>query len=140
MKTSRYLILSLMVFCAVTVQAQNQIETNQWMRTELYFGRSIPSGGKVSNAAWRKFVKTHVTPAFPEGSSVIDAKGQWRDSKTGKTISERSKVLVVLYKQQDQEATNQALEKVADAYIKQFHQQSVMRVDQLAKTIFYPVE
>jgi hypothetical protein len=44
----------------------------------LYFGRNIGDTAIVSDSAWNGFVRTVLTPAFPEGATVWDAAGQWR--------------------------------------------------------------
>lgn len=33
----------------------------------------------VSDEDWRAFLAAEVTPRFPDGLTVIDAAGQWRD-------------------------------------------------------------
>ena len=45
---------------------------------ELFFGRSLPDGGEVSDAAWLGFVDEEVTPRFPDGLTILDAVGQQR--------------------------------------------------------------
>src|SRR5258708_20277879 len=43
----------------------------------LYFGTST-SKGPVTQGQWNTFLSSVVTPRFPEGLTVWDAKGQWR--------------------------------------------------------------
>ncbi len=93
------------------------------VEVQLFFGRDIPGGGRVSDADWADFTATVVTPAFPDGFSVTDAKGQWRDSATGKVVREPSEVLEVVAPQSP--ALAPKIGKIADAYRKRFHQQSV---------------
>ena len=81
----------------------------KFIRTELYFGRNIPSGGTVSDADWQKFVDEVVTPRFPDGLTVLDADGQWR-GKDGSIAREESKVIVLLYPRKDRKATNAKIE------------------------------
>lgn len=49
--------------------------SEKFFRTELYFGRNIPTGGIVSESDWQKFVDEAVTPRFPGGMTVLDADG-----------------------------------------------------------------
>jgi Protein of unknown function (DUF3574) len=56
--------------------------------TRLYFGLSIPGGGTVSDADWRDFLAHEVTPRFPDGLTVNEARGQWRDTRTGRVVGE----------------------------------------------------
>jgi hypothetical protein len=89
-----------------------------WMVAELLFGRS-----KVSDRSWERFLAAEVTPRFPDGLTVYDAKGQWRSPET-KTISrERSKVVMIAM---PPGADNDArLQAVIEAYKNRFKQQSV---------------
>jgi hypothetical protein len=93
------------------------------VEVQLFFGRDIPGGGNVSDADWADFAATVITPAFPDGFSVTDAKGQWRDSTTGKVIREPSEVLEVVTPQSSSLAPK--IGKIVDAYRTRFHQQSV---------------
>ena len=65
------------------------------MQYQLFMGRSAGSGEVVDDAAWDAFLKDTVTPRFPDGLTVVDAAGQWRDSE-GLVQKERSKLLVIL--------------------------------------------
>jgi hypothetical protein len=90
---------------------------------ELLFGRDV--GGKlgVSESAWARFVAREMTPRFPDGLTVTDAAGQWRDAATGTIVHEPSKrVEIVLPGSAEDEAL---LEAVANAYKHQFRQHSV---------------
>lgn len=89
-----------------------------WMVAELLFGRS-----NVSDKAWDRFLAAEVTPRFPDGLTVYDARGQWRDPKT-KTISrERSKVVMIAMAPADDNQTR--LDAIVEAYKTKFKQQSV---------------
>ena len=52
------------------------------VETQLFFGMSKPKGGTVSGRDWDAFVAREVSPRFPEGFSVIDGAGFWRDGAT----------------------------------------------------------
>ena len=45
------------------------------VRDTLYFGRSIPGGGRVDAAAWARFEAEVLLPAFPQGYTLVDAPG-----------------------------------------------------------------
>src|SRR5262245_20410541 len=47
--------------------------SDAYYRTELYFGRSIPGGGQVSDNEWEKFLADVVTPRFPDGFTILNA-------------------------------------------------------------------
>ncbi len=90
---------------------------------QLYFGLSIPAGGAVSEADWKSFLDTEVTPRFPAGLTAFDAAGQWR-RPDGVLSREPTRVLLIIL---PGEAGEQArLRHVAEAYKLRFHQLSVL--------------
>jgi hypothetical protein len=96
-----------------------------FVQEDLYFGRSIPGGGEVSERQFQTFVDSVVTPRFPAGLTIFTATGQFRDN-TGTTIQERSKVLTLFA--DNTSATQASIDAVAAAYRQQFRQQSVLQV------------
>ena len=46
----------------------------EMLRAELLFGRD-----GVGDAAWDAFVREDLTAAFPEGLTILAARGQWRE-------------------------------------------------------------
>jgi len=103
-------------------------ESAKYHRTELFFGRSIPGGGMVSDEQWSQFLVEIVTPRFPDGFTILSGSGQYRD-KSGKIISEPSKVLVFLYSRKALKKSRVKIEEIRSAYVKKFNQESVLRVD-----------
>jgi hypothetical protein len=103
------------------------------MTAELYFGRSIASAGEVSDADWSQFVDTEITPRFPDGLSVSDVYGQWRNPK-GAFVREQSKALFLVLT--GEPAERQRIDLVRAAYKQRFHQDSVMLVEQQACVAF----
>ncbi len=100
---------------------------------QLFFGRSAGNEGEVTEADWRTFLAGEVTPRFPDGLSVNDVYGQWRDP-AGAFVREDSKaVFIVLAGRADEQ---QRLGLIRDAYKRRFHQQSVMLVEQRACVAF----
>jgi hypothetical protein len=94
---------------------------------DLFFGRSVPGGGEVSEAEWRRFVDEDVTPRFPDGLTIFDAQGQWRSA--GVVERENSKVVRLLAIEiADLDAR---LAAVMAAYLMRFHQRSVLRYDSM---------
>jgi hypothetical protein len=90
---------------------------------ELMFGRKIGDRIGVSNAAWSRFVDREITPRFPEGLTVVDASGQWRDTKTGGVVREPSKIVTIVLTDPDKQQAS--LDAVIGAYKKKFRQQAV---------------
>jgi hypothetical protein len=50
---------------------------------DLYFGRDIVGRGPVTEAEWDDFAAREITPRFPDGFTVFDARGQWLNPATG---------------------------------------------------------
>ena len=94
---------------------------------QLMFGRSITDGGQVSEADWRAFLDEEVTPRFPDGLTVVDAGGQWRD-RAGVIGKEPSKVLMLVLPGGREEAAK--LDAVREAYKARFRQESVLLITQ----------
>jgi hypothetical protein len=97
-----------------------------WVRTELYFGRSRPAAPDVTEEEFRAFLATVVTPRFPDGLTVLDASGQFRNA-AGVVVREPSKVLILLYPWSN--AKHRAIEQIRARYVRSFDQQAVLRTD-----------
>jgi hypothetical protein len=110
------------------------VKTRGWVDTRLYFGlgpADAPEKG-VSEAAWRAFLDTEVTPRFPAGLSVVDVYGQWQSKmdREPKRSPERirSKMLVIDY---PATAENLArIEAIRSAWKRRTGDQSVLKVTQ----------
>lgn len=109
------------------VRSRNLVKI-EFFRTELYFGRSKTDQTIVSLEEWNQFLAEVVTPRFPDGFSVLKAIGQYRE-KSGKIISEPSEVIVFLYSRKTRNESRTKIEEIRAAYLKQFSQESVLRVD-----------
>ena len=107
--------------------------TERFVQYELFMGRSGASSEIVDDAAWDAFLGETVTPRFPDGLTVLDARGQWRGTD-GLILKERSKVLIVLAPPGGDAA--QLLDEVSDEYKRRFDQESVLRVVQDACVSF----
>lgn len=103
-------------------------KAESFFRTELYFGRSKPNGGSVSDEDWKAFLAEVVTPRFPDGFTALKATGQYRE-KSGRIVSEPSEVLVFFYSKKTRNESRTKIEDIRTAYIKRFEQESVLRVD-----------
>ena len=130
----RVLILVTAVFCAgctavgdAPLAAAACRVGDAMVETQLFFGMSKPKGGAVGAREWDQFVRTEITPRFPEGFRVTDGAGFWRDGTTQKTISEKSKVVVRVHAATDE--ADRDIAAIIDAYKKRFEQEAVLRVD-----------
>jgi len=103
-----------------------------WVRTELAFGLST-NGRAVTPAEWQAFLDEVVTSRFPEGFTVVDAYGQWRNA-AGKVTAEPSKVLVIFHRPDP--TIDARIEEIRSIYKRTHGQESVLRATSLAKTSF----
>jgi len=94
------------------------------VRETLYFGRSIPGGGMVDDASWKRFEDDAIANAFPTGFTVLEARGAWRGAD-GVTISEPSRVIAIVHA--DDAASDAAIREIVKRYRSDFHQEAVLR-------------
>ncbi len=98
--------------CAVNAPAYREYK--------IYCGMTSKHG-EVSEEAWARFCDRHVSAAFPDGYTVVDAAGFWR-SGPETTDKERAKVILIV-------APADAGDKVrslAERYREEFAQESVL--------------
>ena len=107
---------------------QQPIVFEPFIRTELFFGRNITGGGEVSRKDFDKFLSEFITPRFPDGLTVVNARGQFLNSN-GEIERERSIVLILLYPVTARREKNARIEEIREEYKHRFRQQSVLRVD-----------
>lgn len=93
------------------------------LSAELLFGRKIGDHVGVSEAAFRRFVDQEVTPLFPDGLTILDATGQYRDNERSRLIREPSKLVMITMR--DEAENRDKLAAIAEAYKRRFDQQSV---------------
>lgn len=91
---------------------------------ELFFGRDKDGRQNVSDAEWSDFLASVVTPSFPDGLTVFDGYGQWRNPASG-VIGRSPRVKIVLIAVKRAPDLGQRLSAVIDAYKARFRQQSV---------------
>jgi hypothetical protein len=90
---------------------------------ELFFGRNIGTGGEVGDAAWAGFVAQVVTPNLPDGYTVFDGNGYWRNPANGQQVAERTKILLAAVA--DTAGNAAAVQRIRAAYARRFHQHAV---------------
>jgi len=130
MRTAHHSVLSFILLIATPICAGAQAPALPCHGTlqrrdvaELFFGRDIGHRVGVSNADWTRFVARELTPRFPDGLTITDAIGQWRNPANGQIVHEPSKhVEIVLPGHSDDEAR---LDAVVAAYKRAFRQRSV---------------
>ncbi|MCH4897353.1 DUF3574 domain-containing protein [Pseudomonas sp. B707] len=108
----------------------------QWVRTELYFSVGPLEGqeGVVSPARWREFLDQEVTTRFPDGFSVFDAYGQWKDHDAKVPERLATKVIVILHESSAKRESD--IEAIRLAYKRITGDLSVLRLSQPAAVSF----
>jgi hypothetical protein len=95
-------------------------------RLELLFGMGRKEGGEVSEAEWRAFLDSEVTPKFPNGLTVLTGYGQWRGG-TGSLVKETSRLLLIWVPHSANGGAR--IEAIRAAYKSRFGQESVLRAE-----------
>lgn len=115
------ILILLVIFACAAPQlpradaAQQDIRGNQvWYRMHLGTGVGDTA---VSPDLMRAFIDAHITPKFPKGLTIIDARGQWSMKGTG-LIRERT-IVVELYCD-DTEDNRKTVEEIAKSYVDRF--------------------
>lgn len=106
--------------CHAALGQQLQCTGNQksWVVAELLFGLE-----HVNGRSWGRFLASEITPRFPDGLTVYDARGQWRAPGSAAISHQRSKVVMIAMPPAADNDTR--LQQVIDAYKTRFRQQSV---------------
>ena len=91
-----------------------------WREYKVFCGMSSKNG-EVSEDAWKRFCDKHVSAAFPDGYTVLDAAGYWR-SDPDTTARENAKVILIVAPACDR---GKVL-TVAQRYREEFGQEAVL--------------
>jgi hypothetical protein len=105
-----------------------RLETEPFIRSELFFGSERPGKPEVSDAEFKQFLDASVTPRFPDGLTVLKGFGQFREA-SGEIVQESSFVLILLYPREAAKDSSAKIEAIRAEYLKRFEQESVLRVD-----------
>jgi len=111
-----------LALAAMTASACPVVGETPMIEAELFFGRDLQGHGIVSEAQWRDFADAVLAKSFPDGFTVADGNGFWRDRK-GVAVHESSKVVIVITA--NGPALTSKLHGAMNAYRTRFHQQSV---------------
>ncbi|MGV0759198.1 DUF3574 domain-containing protein [Tistrella mobilis] len=99
------------------------------VQATLFFGLDRPGGApQITPSEFDRFVDEVVSPTFPDGFTIQQAEGGWRDTETGATIREPSRTILILAPAADAAARadlRTRLDRVRSAYIRAFDQQAV---------------
>ncbi len=112
------LLLLLLAGCAAPQPRCTGIPGDASVTVQLLFGRS-----RTDDAAWRDFLARSVTPRFPDGLTVLEGSGQWRQRTTGRIISEPSTLVEIVTTASPE--TFRSLDTIRSEYRDRFTQESV---------------
>jgi len=87
----------------------------------------------VTDTEWAAFVDEEITPRFPDGLTILDAIGQYRD-QSGRILREATKVLLIVHPTDPR--SRAALEEIRALYRKRFDQESVLLLSAPARASF----
>lgn len=104
----------------------------------LYFGRSVASRAEVSDKEWREFRDQVITPALPNGYTVLDGQGAWMNPRSRATLAEATKILVVALP--DAPDSLGLINRIRSAWRHRFHQYVVGMTVQTGCGSFSPTE
>jgi hypothetical protein len=93
------------------------------VQVELYFGRDVAGRAPVSEAEWADFARTDITPHFPDGFTVIDARGQWLNPRMQRIGGEATKLVQIVAP--DGKKTAAGVAAISQAYRVRFRQEAV---------------
>jgi hypothetical protein len=108
-----------------------RVASEPFTRTELFFGTDREDGPDVTEAEFRNFLDTVITPAFPDGLTLLTGDGQFCCGSDNDIIKEKSFVLILLYPLRQRRESSDKIEQIREEYKTAFRQQSVLRVDTL---------
>lgn len=102
---------------------------DRFARTELYFGTARSDGEPpVSEEEFQGFLDNKITPAFPDGLTLLKGLGQFRGAD-GVAIEEDSFLVILLYPDDTRRESSKKIEQIRQDYKDQFKQESVLRSD-----------
>jgi len=87
---------------------------------DLYFGRSVAGRAEVNDREWRDFREQVITPALPNGYTVLDGQGAWMNPRSRMTITEQTKILEVALP--EAQGNLPLISRIRRAYQQRFHQ------------------
>lgn len=117
------LLIGLAWLASVDAASALECRGKQMVVVELLFGRKIGGRIGVSEAAWSRFVDREIATRFPEGLTVLDAHGRWRDARRKAVIREPSKLVMIAAP--DEPGTQEHIDAIVATYKRRFRQQAV---------------
>jgi len=124
---SRRAAVLLVALCSLALPARLDAQippTAETLKTEIYLGLRSADGQAVADQAWEAFVAQVVAPRFPEGLTILDARGQ----SSASASLDRVKVLVLVHPNSPDAQTR--LGEIKTEFKKRFGSTRVFHTDQ----------
>ena len=80
-------------------------------------------GGSIVLEQWRSFLDQEISPRFPDGFTVLETQGQWRN-RDGTISRETGHELLIIITRSN--TNEEKLNAIRDAYKRRFMQESVL--------------
>jgi hypothetical protein len=117
-------LISLAAWACAPERASCLLDSQRPMTVvELFFGRDIPGRAPLTNGEWSQFAASVIAKEFPDGFTVTDGDGEWRDPSSQSVTSERTKILIVSEAKSSDLASR--VSRVREAYARAYRQTSV---------------
>jgi hypothetical protein len=91
---------------------------------ELMFGRNVGNRLAVSETQWSRFVDREIISRFPDGLTVLNGAGEWRDRTSNKLMREPSKIVQIVLPGAPEDIAR--LNEIVETYKRRFKQQPVV--------------
>ncbi len=127
------LVVAALLLPAPTVAAE--CAGQNWTESTLCMGRGKADGGGVTDAEVQAFVAEVIVPAFPDGFTLFEARGHWRDGPTGRPVNETTLVFVVVHPPGP--AAEAGIRGIAETYAERFQQTAVLGSSHPSCVTFY---
>lgn len=127
-------LLSCLLGICIAVSGCMHCTETGWREYKVFCGMSF-KGGEVSEKDWQRFCDEHVTKAFPDGYTSIEATGYWKGSAAA-TVRENSRVLLIVA---PADAEGKVM-SIARKYREQFKQETVLVLTSSGNAIFVAQE
>jgi hypothetical protein len=121
---SALLMLMALSGCAADIEPPCPLDSLERMNmVQLFFGTDIPGREPLTEREWSEFVASVISRELPQGFTVTDGDGEWRNPDTQAVVHEHTKVLIVAAPPSPDFASH--VSHVREAYRQRYRQASV---------------
>lgn len=95
------------------------------IEARMYMGLSNVDG-EITETAWNAFVDTCIIKHFPQGFTIENTEGAWKECDTCETYREKSKVVIVIFADSLKSQSVAKINTISDSYKSGYKQQAVL--------------